>query len=248
MKITIVSPHLNDAAFSLSLAIESWIAARHKVTVLNCFTRSQDAPYSDFESVHANDRPSFVTALRRREDATWQRQFGSGLTVVDLNMKDAPLRLHCSAEEVYGLTINAEDKWLLKIRKVIEAQNPEALLLPLGLGGHVDHLLVRQAGMPFAQGELSCGFYEDLASAANAAQIEEQVNDLSREFKLALAPAFAADPSDSTEATARKRRAVLRYDSQIDDAEVNRIATLCASYEGRERIWANSAWFTSALA
>jgi LmbE family N-acetylglucosaminyl deacetylase len=248
VKIIVVSPHLNDAAFSLSLAIESWIAARHKVVVLNCFSRSQDALYSDFESVHANDRPSFVTALRRREDAAWNRQFGSGLTVVDLNMKDAPLRLHCSAEEVYGLTINPEDKWLLKIRKAIEAQIPNAVLLPLGLGGHMDHLVVRQAGIPFASSDAPCGFYEDIASIASTEQIEEQVENLSRELKAVLAPAFAAAPCDVADATARKRRAALHYDSQIDDAEVNRIATLCNLYQGRERIWANSAWFTSALA
>ena len=68
MIFVVLSPHRDDAAFSLGLAVDSWLAAGHSVSVLNFFTQSAYAPYSDVETLHANDRVSFVSAVRRRED------------------------------------------------------------------------------------------------------------------------------------------------------------------------------------
>ena len=248
MRIAVVSPHRDDAAFALALAVGSWIEMGHKVSVLNCFSRSEEAPFSDAESVHANDRMSFVTALLGREDERWRRQYGSALTLVDLNMKDAPLRLHCSADEVYGLTVNPNDKALTKIQKAIERVNPGAVVLPLGLGGHIDHMTARQAAVGMAATTLPCAFYEDMPFALGLETIDEQVRELGRELKIGLASVFASESADVTAAVARKRRAILCYDSQIDNATVEKIADSCKPYEGRERLWANVAWAESSLA
>jgi len=247
VKIVVVSPHRDDAAFGLALAIGSWIEAGHKVSVLNCFSRSEEALFSDAGSVHANDRMSFVTALRGREDETWRRQYGSALALVDLNMKDAPLRLHCAPDEVYGLTVNPNDKALVKIQRAIDRVNPGAVVLPLGLGGHIDHVTARQAAVGVASTALACAFYEDMPFAVGLEDIDEKVRELGREVKIGLAPVFAGGPVDLSVATARKRRAVLCYDSQIDDAGVEKIADFCKVYEGRERLWANVSWAESSL-
>ena len=241
MKITVVSPHRGDAAFSLALAIGSWIDAGHKVAVINCFSRSEEAPYSDADSVHANDRMSFVTALRSREDEVWRRQYGAALSLVDLNMKDAPLRLHCEPGEVYGLTVNPNDKWLLKIEKAVEQRGADAVVLPLGLGGHVDHLVARDGSLKLAGSEKACAFYEEQPVEAGVAE------EFVRELKLALRPGFVGAAGDVAAAVARKRRAVFCYDSLIDDATVARIAGGCEAYGGRERLWGNAAWFGTDL-
>jgi LmbE family N-acetylglucosaminyl deacetylase len=248
VRIVVVSPHRDDAAFALTLAIGSWIEAGHKVSVLNCFSRSEEAPFSDADSVHANDRMSFVTALRGREDEAWRRQYGSALTLVDLNMKDAPQRLHCSADEAYGLTVNSNDKALTKIQKAIERINPGAVVLPLGLGGHIDHATARQAMVGVASTALPCAFYEEMPFAIKVEKIEEQVQELGRTLNVRLVPTFTNEPNGIIAAVARRRRAILCYDSQIGDAEVEQIAEFCKVYGGRERLWANAAWAESILA
>ena len=245
VKITVVSPHRGDAAFSLALAIGSWIKAGHKVSVINCFSRSEEAPYSDAGSVHANDRMSFVTALRGREDEVWRRQYGSALSLVDLNMKDAPLRLHCKPEEVYGLTVNPNDKWLLKIEKVVEQRGGDAVVLPLGLGGHVDHLVARDGSLKLAGSEKACAFYEEQPVEGGVA--EEFVRELERESRIDLKAGFVGAAVDVAAAVKRKRRAVFCYDSLIDDAMVEKIAGGCEAYGGRERLWGNAAWFGTDL-
>ena len=248
LKIAVVSPHRDDAAFSLALAVGAWIEAGHKVIVINCFSRSQFAPFSEMEFVHSNDRMSFVTALRGREDEVWRRQYGSALTLVDLNMKDAPLRLHCPANEVFGLAVNPLDKSLVKIQKAVERTGAGAVVLPLGLGGHIDHTSARESLTRMATTSTPCAFYEDLPVAGEAGAIEETVHGLDRELKVQLAPVFASGAGDVQAAVARKRRAVLCYDSQIDDAEVERIARFSERYDGRERLWGNAAWRESELA
>jgi LmbE family N-acetylglucosaminyl deacetylase len=97
VKIVVVSPHQDDAAFSLSLAIGAWLERGHAVEVVNCFTRSEHAPFSDVSSVHANDRMTYVTAVRAKEDESWRKQIGAGakrLSLKDLNVK---VRCACTA-------------------------------------------------------------------------------------------------------------------------------------------------------
>ena len=74
LKILVLSPHRDDAAFSLSIAITNWLTARHSVTVLNVFTRSRYAPFSDAAFVHENDELSYVSAMRLREDEYFLRR------------------------------------------------------------------------------------------------------------------------------------------------------------------------------
>ena len=152
MKITVVSPHRGDAAFALGLSIGAWLREGHAVEVVSCFTRSEFAPYSDVGSVHRNDRVSFVTAVRKREDEEWRKQLArergaAKFTITDLNLKDAPLRLHVGANEVFGRAADASEKVASKIRRALEMSKAGAWVLPLGLGGHVDHVTARDVAL-----------------------------------------------------------------------------------------------------
>jgi LmbE family N-acetylglucosaminyl deacetylase len=252
VKITVVSPHRGDAAFALGLAVEAWLMQGHAVEVVSCFTRSEFAPYSDVGSVHANDRMSFVTALRKREDEAWRKQYGvAKLTLTDLNLKDAPIRLHCGAEEVFGRVADVSEKVVSKIRRALELSNAGAFVLPLGLGGHVDHVSARDAAMPAEMSALPLAFYEELPYAAHAGgeqAIESAVNQLSLTLQAELQPAFASGLHGAESAidtvVLRMRRAAWCYDSQIDESVTTEIAEFCRRYGGRERLWANAAWRT----
>jgi LmbE family N-acetylglucosaminyl deacetylase len=246
VKIVVLSPHREDAAFSLSLAIEAWLARGHAVEVVNCFTRSEHAPYSDVGSVHANDRMTYVTALRLKEEESWRKQYGAAqkrLTLKDLNVKDAPLRMHCAIDEVASIAVNPADKAMGKIQKALEGAG--AVVLPLALGGHVDHRTTQQAALPLLMAALPCAFYEDLPHALELG--EEAIAQTTREVDPELTPAFANMPQEIDAAIKRKRRLALCYDSQIEDALADRMAGFCSQHGGRERLWANAAWRTSEL-
>src|ERR1700712_1293299 len=154
LNILVLSPHRDDAAFSLSLSIAHWLSAGHRVTLLNVFTRSLHAPYSDADTVHQNDRLTYISAMRKKEDEAVLKRL-PGLTMLDLNLKDAPIRLRCDDSAVHTLEPDLNDTAIPKIRKAIPAQveapRPlHALVLPLALGNHVDHRVVRDAALSFA--------------------------------------------------------------------------------------------------
>jgi LmbE family N-acetylglucosaminyl deacetylase len=246
LKIAVVSPHGEDAGLSLGLAIGVWLQQGHAVEVVSCFTRSEHAPFSDADSVHANDRMSFVTALRRREAEDWRRQYRSAkLTITDLNLKDARLRLHCAAEDVTSIAVNEADKAFAKIHTALERSRAGAVVFPLALGGHADHRTAMLAAAA-PVGTMAVAFYEDLPDAAAAeAAIEEQTRTVAEAMSTQLVPVFAGDPVDVSAAETSKRRQALCFVSQLEDAQVELVAGFCTGYGGRERLWANPAWLVS---
>jgi hypothetical protein len=267
VKILILSPHRDDAAFSLSLAITNWLAAGHTVTILNIFTRSLHAPFSDADFVHENDRLSYVSAMRQREDELFvqrltedlPRAAKTRLQLVDLNLKDAPIRLRCPLDELSDTPVNPEDPAIEKIRRALTRQTEAgaptgpaaALVLPLALGHDVDHLTVLAAALPFTTG-LPSAFYEDLPYATThpsvAADLEALREDVTQRLHEPLVPVLCQHPSSNPSPVDLKRRLALGYASQIDDETANLIATFATRYHGGERLWANEAWQSIATA
>lgn len=249
MKIAVISPHRDDAAFSLGLSIDRWLAAKAEVHVLNCFSQSAHAPYSDVDSLHANDRVSFVSATRKREDLAWNKLTGGKLHITDLDLLDAPLRLACSVGEVAALEIRPGDRAVARVAGAIAklARRGFVLALPLAIGGHIDHRVTRQAGLQaFEEAPFPLCFYEDLPYAARPGEAEtSEISALST--GLGTAPGFAEGiPGDMAAQVARKRRIVDCYDTQIDSEVAGQIAAFCERYGGRECFWSTDAWRTSA--
>jgi LmbE family N-acetylglucosaminyl deacetylase len=251
-KILILSPHRDDAAFSLSIAITNWLTARHTVTILNVFTRSRHAPYSDAAFVHQNDELSYVSAMRLREDEHFVRRITeklpkglkSNLHKVDLNLKDAPIRLRIPLEDLSDTPVNPADASIEKIRKAITKQSEagamEAIVLPAAIGDHVDHLTVREAAQSFAT-NIPSAFYEDLPYAASypsAATDLEALRETAATRNEPLHPVLYQIES----AVEFKRRLVLGYASQIDDEAGTLISDFAKRYDGGERLWVNQLW------
>jgi len=258
MKILILSPHRDDAAFSLSLAITNWLTARHTVTILNIFTRSRFAPYSDAAFVHENDELSYVSAMRLREDELWVRRIKESLPkghknnlhIFDLNLKDAPIRLRIPLEAVNTTPVNPADPSIEKIRKALTRHAAEgtmqAIVIPAALGNHVDHLTIREAAQPFTE-QLPTAFYEDLpyATHPNALADLEALRTTAAEHNAPLTEILYNTNESTAEAVTRKRKLVLNYASQIDDAAGDVIANFAATYNGAERLWANHQWLSA---
>jgi len=252
LKILILSPHRDDAAFSLSIAITNWLESRHTVTILNVFTRSRYAPYSDAAFVHENDQLSYVSAMRLREDEhflrriteTLPRGLKSNLHMVDLNLKDAPIRLRIPLEELSDNAVNPADPAFEKIRKALtkqsEAAAMEALVLPAALGKHIDHLTAREAAMPLTT-TIPAAFYEDLPYATthpSTATDLESLRESAEQRNDPLSPVLYQIESG----VERKRKLILGYASQIDDEAGTLISNFATRYNGGERLWVNQSW------
>jgi LmbE family N-acetylglucosaminyl deacetylase len=252
LKILLLSPHRDDAAFSLSISITNWLRARHTVTILNIFTRSRYAPYSDAGFVHENDELSYVSAMRLREDEHFLRRITqdlpkglkNNLHMIDLNLKDAPIRLRIPLEELSDTPVNPADAAIEKIRKALIKQSEmgamQALVLPAALGNHIDHLTVREAAMSFTT-SIPSSFYEDLPYATthpSAATDLEVLREAAEQRDEPLSPVVYRIDS----ATEHKRKLILGYASQINNEAGTLISDFAIRYNGGERLWANQAW------
>jgi LmbE family N-acetylglucosaminyl deacetylase len=252
LKILILSPHRDDAAFSLSIAITNWLTARHTINILNVFTRSRYAPYSDAGFVHENDELSYVSAMRLREDEQFLRRIThdlpkglkKNLHMIDLNLKDAPIRLRLPLEDLSDTLVNPTDHAIEKIRKALSKQSEagamEALALPAALGNHVDHLTVREAAMSFTAG-LPSAFYEDLPYATTHPSATTDLESL-REAASRRNEPLSSVLYRIDSAVENKRRLVLGYASQIEDEAGTLISEFASRYNGGERLWVNQAW------
>ena len=211
--------------------------------------------------------------MRLREDELFLQRLTQPLSraqkqhlhMVDLNLKDAPIRLRIPDDALYDTPVNSEDPAIEKIRKALTRQSElgtlEALVLPAALGHHVDHITVREAALPLTA-TLPSAFYEDLPYAAShpsvaadlgalqnaAAKIGEPLTPIlyptqtpNQSESLPEAEAQSA-ATERVQRIARKRRLALGYASQIDEAAATLIANFATRYQAAERLWANQQW------
>jgi LmbE family N-acetylglucosaminyl deacetylase len=164
--------------------------------------------------------------------------------MVDLNLKDAPIRLRIPLEELCDTPVNPTDPSIEKIRKALTKQSEsgamEALVLPAALGNHVDHLTVREAAISFTT-TLPSAFYENLPYATTHPSAATDLEAL-REFMAQRNEPLSPVQYQIESAVEFKRRLVLGYASQIDEAAGSLISDFATRYNGGERLWVNQAW------
>lgn len=145
MRVLAVSPHLDDAAFSVGATLAALADAGHQVTVATCFTRSQREP-TGFALACQTDKglgPEVdYLALRRAEDTAAMAVLGA--TPVHLDLPEAPCRGYTSAAELFA-GVHPDDEVWREVAAALEGLDADLWLAPQGLGGHVDHLQVLRA-------------------------------------------------------------------------------------------------------
>lgn len=130
----ILSPHSDDAALSLSVAIQTG-ALPQPVTVVTVYSTSS------FSRSRIGSTPA-TTRMRLEEDRRFADAFNVGL--IPLGFLDAPLRY--GSDDVFNMSakpsaaeINDQTK---AIMRTWESLGEPVLVVPTGLGGHVDHRIV----------------------------------------------------------------------------------------------------------
>ena len=176
IRILIVSPHRDDAAFSCAIAIRA-LSNVASITVANYFTISEYAPFR-------TDELRSVSELRLLEDQKFVSL--AGIALEDLNLTDAPQRLEIDVSEISTLRpLETKDAVPREtISKHVLLLAPDLVMLPLAIGDHIDHRIA-QAGV-LDTGIPNLAFYEDLPYSARAN--ETATEDRASSLQLNLSP------------------------------------------------------------
>lgn len=207
MRILILSPHYDDAPLSLGQAMLDGQLRSHELTVGVVFGRSSWVRW--FHPTRR--RAPIATAIRRLEEVRNAHRFGYRIVVGA--REEATLRLDTTDTTRYldpaadpSSSEETEAVWRLC---AAWAEGYDAILAPLGIGDHIDHLVVAEAGRRLAgSGEL-VGFYADrpYATALSDAEIDARGADLD--------PTLIA--SSASGPITRAKRDALWYPSQFSD-------------------------------
>ena len=140
-----VSPHLDDAVFSVGATLAVLADAGHEVTVLTCLTASVPEP-AGFALACQTDKGLAADvdymALRRAEDTAALAVLGAGQ--VHLDLPEAPHRGYTGAADLFAGVHPGDDVWR-ELADRLAGHEADVWLAPQALGGHVDHLQVQRA-------------------------------------------------------------------------------------------------------
>lgn len=214
-KALLLSPHLDDVAFSCGGVAATLAEAGWDVVVATIFTRSVHPAFGFAlacqRDKHLPDDVDYM-AIRREEDREACRRLGARQALLDL--PEAPNRGYDSAAALFSPP-RADDTIVpalaARITQMIAAEHPSLVLAPQGLGGHVDHVqliaaLLDACATPVVATPL--GFYRDTPYVIRdaAAGPDPRID------RVATHP--VAIPLDAT-ARARKQAAIACYRTQL---------------------------------
>ena len=161
----VLSPHLDDAAFSCGGLMALLADAGWRVCLATAFTRSVPHP-TGFALACQLDKglPADVDYMQIRRDE--DRAAATVLGVTDLRWLDfpeAPHRGYGSAPALFQDVLPGDDVWVplaATFRDLVRELQPALVLAPQGLGDHVDHRQVIRAVLdtPLA---MPLAFYRD---------------------------------------------------------------------------------------
>ncbi len=142
-----LSPHLDDAAFSCGGTLALLVSRGWRVVPATLFTRSMPDPQG-FALACQLDKGLDATvdymALRRAEDVAACRALGLG-EPVHIPLPEAPHRGYHSAMALFGGVLPEDDvgpSLAAAIRGLVDDHEPDLILAPQAIGGHVDHVQV----------------------------------------------------------------------------------------------------------
>lgn len=232
MKV-LLSPHDDDAAFSLGSALIDGRLA--PCVVVAIFTESNCV---EGESTLSTAE---ITARRRKDNQMFFERWSPASLLVDLQCQDAPLRKNIHVDRVFDDRMDPDQAGEIKrlanaVRSV--ASPIELIIAPLGLGGHIDHVLVSKTALALGKLGWPIIYYEDLPYAArmSSQDIEEFVAAKAAASGKALQPCSLVANHRPTQ----KKAALKTYRTQISPKILDEILTYGLGVgDGRigERLW-----------
>jgi LmbE family N-acetylglucosaminyl deacetylase len=175
--VLVLSPHLDDAAFSLGPLLAQY-SKSVRFIVATAFSKSVDSP-SSFALACQLDKGLSVNndymGIRKKEDLGWAEVIG--VEAIYGELPEAPHRGYNSAAALFGPLLPEIDvrKHLFEwITHLLRLYKPVALLSPLSIGNHVDHVLIKETAERFNTADADVYFYKDLPYAGDSKSASAQ--------------------------------------------------------------------------
>ena len=148
-KIIVISPHPDDAAFSIGGLLSK--LKNNYILLITCFNQS---------CVREKADATITTSIRSREDEFYSKFIGAG--IIRLGLHDTSIRTNIGAE------IRSKDEEMLvrssltdRLTSKVNQFRKPIVFVPLAIGGHPDHLHCREAAILNLTKHCLI-FYEDL--------------------------------------------------------------------------------------
>lgn len=226
MRILVLSPHYDDAPLSLGQSMLDGLLCDHDVAVGVLFGHSGWVRW--FHPTRG--RAPLATAIRRTEELIVARRFGYRRLAGRL--EEATLRLDTTDTSRY-LDPAADPAATGQVEPVVRlarrwAESHDAVIAPLGVGDHIDHLVTAAAATRLASSGFPVGFYADrpYATAFDDDQLDARA--------AALDPAL--QPLDASGDISARKQQRLWYPSQFDPRFVEALDA-DVSQRRRERLY-----------
>jgi LmbE family N-acetylglucosaminyl deacetylase len=232
-----LSPHSDDIALSLGAFLLGMPSALH-INIITAFSISECTADDSIKD------SAVVSSIRKAEDVDFANSLGRHIEVRWLDRQDAPLRLHIPDEAVFSSKpsyMSWNEVQYLTDKMKEEYNNFDLLFAPMGLGKHIDHIVVRNAALELLKDGFPLVFYEDIPYAADLSltdidEYAKQLEDISGQ-NLEL---FHI----KTGVTIEKKLALLScYRSQMDSRTESRVRSHANRNAGNsivERVWAST--------
>ncbi len=171
-RLYILSPHFDDAIFSVGGIIDLWSSSFDTVTIINIFSASSPPPEKlspQAKLFHQRFKSNDPVEIRRCQDSDAFNCFE--VKVIEFAELDAIYRsypisnepLYQNPIDIFG-SIHELDRQLIidisrKLESLIKYSENNLFLAPLSIGGHVDHEITRLSAEVSIQDQLL--YYED---------------------------------------------------------------------------------------
>ena len=233
----VLSSHSDDAALSVAGTLKFLTATGKDLALITCFSKSA------FSGMDASSGVESVTRIRKAEDRAFARLLSDDCAAIWIDLPDAPLRGVDLGDLFTSRDLGETDRALASVlaNSLASVLDPSStLLVPLAIGSHIDHLIVRCAGfLLFERGFSELVFYEDLPYAApyQLKTLNAVVARIANQSCVSLSPRSVAYPGLAE----FKKRALKCYDSQISDGWVEDALLHARKFQGphleTERVW-----------
>lgn len=182
MNYLFLSPHYDDAIYSCGGTIYDLTQSGHEVEILTVMAGLPDLPLLDTPVLKDNhqrwDIGDNPVAIRRKEDEQATKIVGAKTRYFDL--PDCIYRV-ANGEALYPTedslweNIHPDDPAITAL-ETLKFENIDMLYAPMGVGLHVDHLIVRNRAWELAQSStFQVQFYVEYPYLRNRQSVEEAI-------------------------------------------------------------------------
>lgn len=230
-----VSPHLDDAVLSCGYLLEKLKEANKNILIITVFTKCTKVPPTpqaiNFIEICGYDSGLHLFKNREKEDIEALKIFSAqhaflGFTDAAWRLDRKRLPIYKTQKIQFSGRISMKDKHIInnikqELKKYLQYKN-SLILAPLGVGNHVDHVIINNIVRKFKQNAI---FWEDFPYNRNK-------NDVWKGIKRANAINIFTIKNSKNEL---KEKAIKKYKSQIKSIfSLGKISKIKESYYARE--------------